>query len=60
MNYPIKELVCDVCGKIFIPAYEHIYNETRKGKVYHICSYKCNCEFNRKNPKPKKGNRWGK
>lgn len=57
--YPFKELVCDVCGKTFIPAVEHIFNEVRCGKTYHICGYNCNCEFNRKKPKSK-GGRWKK
>lgn len=57
MEYPFKELVCEVCGKIFIPAPKHIYNETRNEKVHHICGYNCNCEFNRKHPKVKGGKR---
>lgn len=56
-HFPIKELKCAVCGKIFIPAPSHIFNEIRKGKTYHICGYNCNCEFNRKNPKSKGGRR---
>ena len=57
--YPFKELVCCVCGRTFVPACEHIFHETRKGKVHHICGYGCNCEFNRKNPRVK-GGRWKK
>ena len=57
MEYPFKELVCEVCGKTFIPAVEHIFNEVRNGKVHHICGYNCNCAFNRKFPKVK-GSRW--
>lgn len=59
MEYPFKELVCEVCGKIFIPAVSHIYHEERNGKINHICGYNCNCEFNRKFPKVK-GSRWHK
>ena len=53
---PFKEEICVECGKVFIPAVEHIFNEIRKGKVYHICGYNCNLAFNRKNPKVK----WGR
>lgn len=55
MDYPFKELVCYVCGKTFVPAPFHIYNEERKGKLNYICGYNCNCEFNRKNPKKRRG-----
>lgn len=57
MEYPFMELTCDVCGKVFIPAVNHIFHETRSGKKYHICGYNCNCEFNRKHPKVKGGRR---
>ena len=59
MEFPFKEMTCVVCGKIFIPAPEHIYNEERGGKVKHICGYNCNCVFNRKYPKIKRS-RWSK
>lgn len=51
---PFKEQICVVCGKTFIPAVEHIFNEDRKGKVYQICGYNCNCKFNRKHPRDKR------
>jgi hypothetical protein len=51
MDYPLKEFVCAVCGRVFVPAVEHIYNERRKGKLYHICGYTCRCAFNKKHPK---------
>lgn len=57
MEYPFRELECCVCGRTFIPAPFHIFNETRKGKIYYICRYNCNCEFNRKHPKVKGGRR---
>lgn len=57
MEFPFKEMTCVVCGKIFIPAIEHIYNETRGGRVKHICSYNCKCEFNRKHPRGEVGRR---
>ena len=53
-NYQLKEETCCVCGRAFIPAVEHIYNQPRNGKVYHICRYKCFCEFNRKYPQTKR------
>lgn len=55
--FPFKELTCCECGRIFVPAPEHIFNEKRSGKVYHICGYNCNCAFNRKHPVVK-GGRW--
>ena len=29
---------CSVCGKIFIPAYKHLYKDKKGNKV---CSYTC-------------------
>jgi hypothetical protein len=57
MELPFKEITCVVCGKTFIPAVEHIYHETRNGKIYHICGYTCNLAFNRKHQKSKCGRR---
>lgn len=55
MNYPFKEILCDECGKNFIPAPFHIFKTIRKGKLYWFCGYNCRCAFEKKNPKPKGG-----
>lgn len=59
MQFPFKEIICDMCGRTFIPAVSHIYKETRKGKIHWFCKYSCQCAFNRKYPKVK-GSRWKK
>lgn len=35
---PVK---CPVCGKSFIPAPENVFRTTIRGRVKHLCSWKC-------------------
>lgn len=56
-KWPFVENKCEVCGRIFIPAPEHIFNEVRGGKTHKICGYSCNLKFNRKHPVAKGGRR---
>ena len=57
MDYPFREINCELCGKKFIPAVEHIFKETRKGKPIWFCGYNCQCNYDRENPRTK-GGRW--
>lgn len=43
-GYFIQELTCPVCGKTFIPAYEHIYKDGTKK----VCGWNCQCEAERR------------
>lgn len=36
------EVKCPVCGKMYIPAPEHIYKDKRTPR--RVCSWKCVCE----------------
>lgn len=38
----IKERICPVCGKNFVPAPLHIY-KIKYSQL--VCSYKCRCEY---------------
>lgn len=40
----LVELECPVCGKIFVPAPEHIYNDGKK----RVCSWHCQVEAERR------------
>lgn len=57
MNSIFVEKTCAICGKVFIPAVEHIYKETRRGETNWLCSWSCQNRFNEKHPKAK-GGRW--
>ena len=38
----IKEYICPVCGKIFVPAPFHSYKvQDKKCRYYLVCSYSC-------------------
>ena len=41
-TYILSELVCPVCGKIYIPAPFHVY-KIKANKL--VCSYKCQIEY---------------
>lgn len=45
-----NEKVCEQCGKVFIPAVEHIYKDLYKGKVVMYCGWNCTCKFRRNHP----------
>ena len=32
-----KQIACPICGKKFIPAPEHVYRRTVKGKMRYLC-----------------------
>lgn len=51
----IRELVCIICGKTFIPAPMHIYKV--KGKL--VCSYNCRCAFEKSEEQKKAAKRRG-
>ena len=36
-----KMEMCKRCGKMFIPAPQHLYKLVRNGKTYSYCSYTC-------------------
>lgn len=38
------ELECPICGKVFVPAPEHIYNDGKK----RVCSWHCQVEAERR------------
>ena len=38
------ERKCPVCGKIFVPAPEHVYIEDKKG----FCKWSCLCDYRKK------------
>ena len=59
MDYPFIERKCAECGKIFVPAVQHVFKTSAHGHVKWFCGYNCNCKFDRKHPK-KKGSRWHK
>ena len=50
-TYILSELVCPVCGKVYIPAPFHVY-KIKSSKL--VCSYKCQLEYenNRKLSEP--------
>ena len=37
----LKELKCPICGKIFVPAPEHVYRDKRSWHGRFVCSYGC-------------------
>ena len=42
MSFPLlKEYECHKCGKIFIPAAEHIYKSAKDGETRIYCSWTC-------------------
>ena len=43
-----KQIACPICGKKFIPAPEHVYRRTVKGKMRYLCSYHCMLEYDKK------------
>ena len=40
----LVERKCPVCGKIFVPAPEHVYIEDQKG----FCKWSCLCEYRKR------------
>lgn len=42
-----RETICQVCGKRFIPAGQHIYKVNGK----YVCSDTCRSRYNKANPK---------
>lgn len=42
-----KQIACPICGKKFIPAAEHVYRRTVKGKMRYLCSYHCMLEYDK-------------
>lgn len=46
----IREKICPVCNKPFIPAPLHIY-KIKYSRL--VCSYKCRCDFERREQKAK-------
>jgi C4-type Zn-finger protein len=49
--------ICPVCGKVFIPAPEHIY-KIGKFKDKLVCSYGCRCKWEKENAPKKENNLW--
>lgn len=48
---PIAELICPVCGKIFIPAPFHVYKVKAHGMVKKCCSYGCQVKHEKAHPR---------
>ena len=42
---PVK---CPICGKMYIPAPEHVYRNYNGKKL--VCSYKCSCQSRKDHP----------
>ncbi len=42
----IREVVCPICERVFVPAAEHIYRDKRKSHKL-VCSYTCVLESER-------------
>jgi len=49
----LVERKCPVCGKIFVPAPEHVYIEDQKG----FCKWTCLCEYRRRKEEAKEKRR---
>lgn len=49
----LVERKCPVCGKIFVPAPEHVYIEDQKG----FCKWSCLCEYRRRKEEAKEKRR---
>jgi hypothetical protein len=45
----LREKICPICGKLFVPAPEHIY----KVKGAQVCSWSCVCKAEREKEKAK-------
>ena len=39
---------CPICGKMYIPAPEHVYRNYNGIKL--VCSYKCSCQSRKEHP----------
>lgn len=55
--HAFPEVVCPVCGKVFIPAVQHIYRDKRT-PYKRVCSWGCVCKSERlkeQGIKPKRG-----
>ena len=48
----LPELTCPVCGKVFLPAPQHIYKDKRSSK--RVCSWGCVCTSERLKARAKK------
>lgn len=44
----LRETKCPICGKVFIPAPQHIY-KGEKGRL--VCSWGCVCKYEREREK---------
>ena len=42
---PVK---CPICGKMYIPAPEHVYRNYNGKKM--VCSYACSCQSRKEHP----------
>lgn len=42
---PVK---CPICGKMYIPAPEHVYRNYNGKKI--VCSYACSCQSRKEHP----------
>ena len=42
---PVK---CPICGKMYIPAPEHVYRNYNGQKM--VCSYACSCQSRKEHP----------
>lgn len=51
MAYGIREMICPICGKSFVPGAEHIYKSDIDGKL--VCSWTCMLKSERENKKIK-------
>lgn len=39
---------CPICGKMFVPAPEHVYRNYNGKKL--VCSYACSCQSRKEHP----------
>lgn len=54
MNDKLIERKCYFCGKTFIPAPYHIYKARTAAGIQKLCSYKCQCEYEKIHKSKKK------
>lgn len=46
---PFAERVCPVCGKVFIPAVQHVFKRIIRGKIAYFCGWNCLCKYDKAN-----------